>query len=177
MKSEPEIIVIEYNEKKYMLKVMPFDSEIDTEEITGIDISNILGEVLTFPVVMNKLGIIRAEMNRILKQTKVYVDINLAKLNKEAGLALIKLAPKSNTVDNRQTWVVCHPRYLELQEMLIEAERQFEVLDSLYWSAKSKDEKLNKMSHNLVPSEFELEKLQGVVNRVLIKGFDNFNRG
>jgi len=51
----------------------------------------------------------------------------------------------------------------------LDIRRDRDYVNTLYWSAKSKDNKLDKMTDKLRPEEFQSEILDGTINGVVIK--------
>ena len=52
---------------------------------------------------------------------------------------------------------------------LLDVQRDRDYINSLYWSAKSKDDKLNKLSEKLRPDDFNKEIIEGKLNGISIK--------
>lgn len=167
---ENEKIAIELkNGKMVVLSVKEFDSELDVEDILKIDYHNILGEILTFPVIQNRIGNFRAEMEAIVASTKFDFEIFEAQLMEEKRNSLEAKSEKKVTISEVETAVRRDTRYVLKKKQLIEVQKNFGYLDALYWSANSKDTKLNRLSEKLRPEEFEHELLEDTINGVMIK--------
>ncbi len=150
--------------------------EFDTEDILRIDYSNIIGELLTFPVIVNRVGILRADAENRVRSKKLEVDIYRADLSERFRKEL-----SSIKVDNSGTRKVVRPvndavnntvekdegMRLKMNE-LMRAERDFAYIDSFYWGVKSKDSKLKAISGH-VPMDFESDIVCAAINGVNVK--------
>lgn len=171
-----ETIKIDLNKKIVTLKVTRFETDIDMDDLLKIDYANILGEILTFPVLVNRIGILRVEMEDLVRQEKFNLEVENAKLSemyrKEDIISYnsknetVKKKPTINEIENK---VSLDPSYQNSQKRLFRLQKNFAYVDSLYWSAKSKDDKLNKLSSFLRPEEFEKEIVEGIINGIMIK--------
>ena len=73
---DKETIVIDLgNSKLVRLTYQPFDTDIDMDQITQIDYSNIVGELLTVSALLNKVGLLKADVNNRFSEEKVDLDI------------------------------------------------------------------------------------------------------
>lgn len=174
--SEP--LIIEVRGKLYNLQIQDFDTDLDLEDLTGIDYTNIRGELLTFSVAYNRIGIFKAELANLAQRAKMHVEIVKAQLNKKYRSLLVeegkdyKGRPKlvKPTVDEIAAAVTCDDEYQEAVDLYLTAQKHFEIMEAIYWSCQSKDQKLNRLSERLSPEEFEQELLTDTVNSVLVKG-------
>ena len=53
--------VIKIKDKTYFLKFDDFDENVDVDSLLKIDYGNLLGELVTFPVVVNRFGVLLAD--------------------------------------------------------------------------------------------------------------------
>ena len=56
-----------------------------------------------------------------------------------------------------------------MKKELIELKKDLEYMESLFWSAKSKDSKLNAIVPRVTPAELYNELIEGTLNTVTIK--------
>lgn len=154
--------------------------EIDADEYMKIDYSNIIGEMLTFPVLMNRIGIIRAEAYNALAYQEFTLNIFRAQLSEDyrknnvsrekdhTGKRDKIIRPTKDEIENA---VLGMSEYQDQYSDYLEAKKNYEIIDSLYWAAKSKDKKLDAMgrSPNVFPEEHEIDIIENTVNGVLIK--------
>ena len=61
---------ISIGESTYILKFDEFDDEVDIDSLLRIDYSNLIGEMLTFPTVVAKIGNMLAEAESVVKPSK-----------------------------------------------------------------------------------------------------------
>lgn len=174
---ESEVYSIEVGDKIYRLQVKEFDQEIDVEDVLVVDINNPLGDIITFPVLFNRIGILRAQQAEVVSKSKMNLQIleaNLSEtyrkeLSKSVTDAKGKEQIKKPTAAEVENAVTLDLKFQEEQEFHYRRVRDYDVIDSLYWSAKSKDAKLDRISEKLRPEEFSGEILEGELNNVLIK--------
>jgi hypothetical protein len=167
-----EKIAIQLKEKVAVLQIKDFDTDIDTDELLKIQYHNLMAEVLTFPVLMNRIGNLKSEIEEIYAETKLESEIKIAQLEEFYRRKLISgdsQKQKTPTIAEVDSAVKQDPVYSNLKKRLIRIQREMATIDSLYWAAKSKDDKLNKLSDKLRPSEFEGEIVEEVINGILIK--------
>lgn len=164
---EQEPLIIELRDKMVVLKVLPFDTDINVDEILRIDHSNYLGEILTFPVLLNRVANLKAEMQNLVSEAKNDTEIFEAQLSEEYRKKISATGKATiNEVDNA---VKIDPRYKIKKNDYFAKVRNLDYLDSLYWACQSKMNLLNKISEKIRPDEFEKELLEDVVNGVWIK--------
>lgn len=166
---ESEKIVIQLKERMAVLTVQPFDSDIDVDSLLKIDYSNILGEILTFPVIFNRIANMRAELTNLLNLSKVDVDVYEAQLYEELQKKMIATETKKPSIKDVEQAILRDSRFLLKKKAHINLQRDFDYIDALYWSAKSKDTKLDKLTDKVRPEEFENDILEGTINGVMIK--------
>ena len=61
--------------KQYVLRIGEFDEDFDVEEFLKIDYSNLVGELVTFPIIENRIGIMLADAESKVNETKLNRDI------------------------------------------------------------------------------------------------------
>ena len=168
MYEEQEKLLIEFGEKSYLLSMTPFSEEINIDEILKIDYANIFGEILTFPVLFNRIGLLKAEVDNIVAIEKFNLEVFHAQLSEEYSKQIIARNEKA-TEKKVTDAVLLDSNYISSKKVYFKLLRQQSQIDSLYWSAKSKDNELDKLTDKLRPEEFNMELLEDTVNGVLIK--------
>jgi hypothetical protein len=168
---EDRIVMPLGKNKMAVLVVEAFDGDVDIERILKIDYANLLGEILTFPVVFNRIANMKAEMGNIVAENKLDLDIFEAQLYEEhrGRLAASSDKTKGPSIKDVESSVMRDPKLSLKKKSFYTMQKNFEYLDSLYWSAKSKDQKLNVLSEKITPEEFEKELVEGSINGVMIK--------
>ena len=61
-----DAIVLHLGENPVVLLSEPFNSDIDVDALTRIDYTNLIGEMVTISALMNKVGNLRAEAEKIM---------------------------------------------------------------------------------------------------------------
>lgn len=162
------VIEVPYlKDKVVVLKLQEFDPEIDVDEILRIDYGNIMGEVLTFPLIFNRISNLKSEMQSVVAESKLDLDIFEAQLSEEYRKKIE--ATERATDEKVKTAIRRDVRWRNKMSLHITKLKQLDMLDGLYWSAKSKDGKLDKLTEKFSPNDMEKELIEGVVNGVLIK--------
>lgn len=150
------------------LTIPTLNDDLEVEELIKIDVENLGGEILTFPLVFNRIGNLKAEVNHLLSIAK----FNLKSLESElynfyrdpdyhGGKRVTEKMVESMICADKK-FIIANLEYFKLQEKV-------EMVESLYWSAKSKDSKLEKISDKMSPNEFSRDILEGQVNKIFIK--------
>jgi len=165
---EQEIISIELKNKVLNLRVIPFDSDIDIQDILRIDYSNLVAEILSFSVIYNRVMNLKAEVNHLLSSTKFELDILEADLKDEHRGKISDKKGKNATVDEVNVETLKDPRYQKKFKELMNRQKDVDYIDSFYWGCQSKNAKLDILSRNVTPEEFEKEIVEGKINSVMI---------
>lgn len=157
------------------------EEQINVDDLTKIDPSNLYGEAVTISAAMNRIGLLKAELQGILDKAKldlrVFESDYVSRKRKEASCNGGKFKMR---VDNDDIEVKVTERALEkvfendskwqkMKSDLIDLERDFNRLDSLYWSCQSKDKKLSNITNSVTPEEFSNELVEGKFNGITIK--------
>lgn len=162
-------IVIEIGGAVYTLKPLLFDTEIDLKEYIRIDHSNIMGELLTMPLVLNQIANLKAEVDHQTSLQKIFVDTTRAEIENTYKASRAGLKTTLNDLDN---YVSTHPIFIAEKEKFHNLQKQAAYMDSFYWSAKAKLDALETISSKISPDEFNLELLEKNINNVLVKKFN-----
>lgn len=165
---ESESQVIELRNRVVVLKILPFNTDIDVDDLLRIDYSNLVGEMLTFPVLLNRIMNLKAEMQSIVSESKVDLEVLEAQLTEQKRKSLTSLGQKT-TISEVEAAVRMDATYIARQKLYFSQVKNLDYLDSLYWSAQSKSKLLEKISDKIRPSEFEGELLADTINGVAIK--------
>ncbi|NCU25778.1 hypothetical protein EOM86_03555 [Candidatus Nomurabacteria bacterium] len=152
--------------------------EIDIDDTVNIDYSNIVGELLTFSVIMNRIGILKAEAWNAYQNKKLELEIYRARCAEESRkrLTTVKIDEGGRgrdakpTKDEVENAVILDSVYQSKLRGVYRAEKDHANIESLYWAAKSKDDKLNVFGKSLTPEDMERDLVDKVVNNISIKG-------
>lgn len=163
-----EEIVIELKHKMITLQILPFDTDINVDEVLKIDFSNILGEILTFNVLFNRVANLKAEMENIVSVSKMNLEVFEAQKIKEVRKFLTKDGGKA-TESQIDAEVKTCSEYRIIKEAHFEKIKNLGYCESMYWSAQNKSGLLRSLSDKLRPEEFMGELLTDTINGVMIK--------
>jgi len=163
--AKDDIKVITIGKKTVTLKIKDLDNDLDVDEMLQIDYANILGEILTFPVLLNRLGILLADVENALRRAEFDLAITKEDLKKKRAIVETKafhalrdgdekknIKPiNSPTKDQIGNYVRTknpehqkeEEKYIEEKRKLLDIIRDKDYINSFYWSAKSKDDKLS----------------------------------
>ena len=162
--------VINIGDSTYTLRFDEFDEEVDIDSLLRIDYSNLLGEMVTFPTIVAKLGNMLAEAESQVNEKKLNLDVQEAKLKEEFK---IKLAEQNNdknpTIDALNAAVILDKRYQAFKKSLINAQKTRDYMLTAYLAAKDKSEKINKVFFQAKPGDVPEEIIESRVNNTVIK--------
>lgn len=165
---DQEKIVIELKTKMVVLNVLPFDTDINVDDILRIDYSNLIGEILTFPVILNRIMNLKAEMQEIVNQSESDLKAFEAELSEKKRNLLAQHGGKT-TIAEVENAVRQDKSMIEKKRQHFARIKNLDYLDALYWSAQSKSKLLEKISDKIRPSEFEGELMEDTINGIMIK--------
>ena len=170
MAQEDNQIVIELkNGKMAILVIQEFNSELEVDDVLRIDYSNIMGEILTFPLMFNRIANFKAEMENIVAEGKLDLEVFEAQLTEEYRKKLTGSNSGRVTVGEIESAVKMDSRYSIKRKHFFKQQKDLAYVEALYWGAQSKDTKLNRLVDKLRPEEFEKELLEDVLNGVAVK--------
>jgi len=164
--------IVELNGKVYAFFHEPFNASVDMDNLTMIHYYNIVGEIITIANLMNRVGNIKAEADnevRVVKMTHRILEAKKSEYYRKTLTVDSGGKSKAPTVSAIEDAVVQNQEVRESQLNLFRVMKQAEVMDSLYWACKSKEMKLNQLSQNMAPSDFEKDILEESINGVIIK--------
>tara|TARA_R110000744_G_scaffold19063_1_gene50617 strand:+ start:379 stop:912 length:534 start_codon:yes stop_codon:yes gene_type:complete len=157
------------------------DGSINVDDLTKIDVGNIYGDAVTISAAVNRIGLIKAEVEALMGETKlsykIYEGTFKAKLRKQAannsGFYTIRIGNEDvkikATEKALETCFETDEEWIKLKREFITAEKNFNSLSSLYWACQDKSRKLNTLVNGVTPKEFVSEMIEGKINGILIK--------
>lgn len=163
-------ITIEVNEQFYTLIPKQFEGDIDIQSYLTIDHGNIIGELMTMPLVLNQISNLKAEVDNQVAEQKAFLKILKSTLEKDFKEE--KAGGKSPTINDLEIHVNTHDQYKDELSKLINLEKKASYVEGFMWSAKAKIDALDKISSKLSPDEFNIDLLERSINNVLIKRFN-----
>lgn len=167
-------------DKVILFRVEEFEN-LDLDKLLKIDYENLVAELVTFPVVVNRLGLLCADMDNEFQMAKLNLSIYEAKQKKVIRQDLIfhdekgkAKHPTINEVDDALTtdkgWKVKKMKMLRIQ-------KEKEYMYSVYSSAKDKSHKLDKLSLTIKSGDVDMKIIQRQLNSVYFKIKDGMIQG
>lgn len=148
-------------------KLDDFEDNMDLDKLLKIDYSNLLAELITFPVVVNRFGLLAAEMDGILQEEKLNLSIYEAKakerIRNEFGSDPDK---KRYTVGEVDDALLMDKIWQKKKQKFNRVTKEKEFMYSIYQSAKDKSHKLDKLSMSLKFGDMDEQILQSQLNKV-----------
>lgn len=157
------------------------ESTINVDDLTIIDTSNIFGEAVTISAAVNRIGLLKSEVEAKMAETKleykIYEGEFKAKLRRQAAnngnFYTIRVENEDVKIKLSETSLASSfetdPKWIELKKNFITAEKNFNALSSLYWACQDKSRKLNGLTNGTTPEEFVAGMIEGKVNGILLK--------
>ncbi len=166
-----ETKIINIGEKTYKLVFDQFDdSEVEIDELLKIDYSNLIGEIVTFPVIVNRFGQLLAECESKLSEAKLNLDVCEAKVKERLRKEWIDTnGGKAPTVDTLNNATVQESSYQAMKRRVIEVQKTRDYVNSIYWAAKDKSEKLDKLSVTIQAGDVSDAMIESKINNVIVK--------
>lgn len=166
---ETKRIVKISEELSVVLKTQFFEDDIDMDRITRVDVMNIHAEVVTMPVILNKAGILLADVTEKFNLAKLDVDITESQLKEkyynDAATSGDRLSEdKCNVkVRNNVNWKVKKKQFISRQ-------KDMEYVNSLYWALKTKNDKVDLLARSI-----NTEDIIEFLKRTKLKQFNHVN--
>ena len=177
--------VLHLDNKPVVLIYNDIEEEINVDEITSINYSNLYEEAVTISTLINNVGQLRAEAEHIYDLKKLETKTMAANLEKrwrkeankteggkftvtmdEGDTVSIKLTEKAleSAMDGDKGYQICKSNELN-------AKRDFAYIDALYWAIQDKSKKLDNLLPKVTPKDFYNELIEGKINNIFIKKF------
>ncbi|HPI18739.1 MAG TPA: hypothetical protein PKY56_00075 [Candidatus Kapabacteria bacterium] len=144
------------------------DGDVDADKLLRIDYQNLIAEIATFPVILNRFGLLLAKMNNKVNMAELDLRIYKAKTRDEAREYCNDKGMKG-TLDEIDSYMRKQPVYKAKYIRLNKLKEEQEIINSIYWSAKSKADNLQKLSLTIQPGDIDLSQLQKSFNGIIIK--------
>ncbi len=161
--------IVKIGDKTYTLLIKAFDDEVEVDDLLQIDYSNLIGELVTFPVIVNRIGIMLAEAESAVSEKKLNLEVFEAKMKERLRTQLAETNGKAPTVEALNNAVLQEPSYQAMRKGLINAQKTRDYLNSVFWSAKDKSNKLDRLSLTIQAGDIPEEVLEGRVNSVILR--------
>lgn len=157
------------------------ESNINVDDLTIIDSTNIFGEAVTISASVNRIGLLKSEVEATMAEAKlaykIYEGEFKSKKRREAanngGFFTIRVENDDVKVKLSETSLATafetDPQWIQLKKDFILAEKNFNALSSLYWACQDKSRKLNGLVNGTTPEEFVEGLIEGKVNGILVR--------
>lgn len=170
-------LILHFDDKIVKLTISNDLDELDVDDLLKIDYNNIIGEIITFPVIVNKVGVLRAELENQVNESKFELEVIQAelaeKIRKEKSTETIDksgvVKVKTPTIPEVENAVLLDPYYQEKKLIYFDKIKQFNYLDSLYWACKDKSKKLDYCSNGIKQEDFSKNIIEDTINNINIK--------
>jgi len=156
------------------------DSNINVDDLTKIDTSNLFGEAVTISAAVNRIGLLRSEVEGLMAETKleckIYEGKVIAQKRKQAmensGFFTIRVDNSDVKVKATQgaleSCFETDKKWIDLKKKFITAEKNFNALSSLYWAMQQKARNLSGLVSGTTPDDFVKGLVEGKINGILI---------
>ena len=161
--------IVKIGDKTYTMLIKAFDDDVEVDDLLQIDYSNLIGELVTFPVIVNRIGIMLAEAESAVSEKKLNLEVFEAKMKERLRTQLAETNGKAPTVEALNNAVLQEPSYQAMRKGLINAQKTRDYLNSVFWSAKDKSNKLDRLSLTIQAGDIPEEVLEGRVNSVILR--------
>ncbi len=168
-----ELIKIPIGERVITLKQSDIDSDIDMEEITQIRYDNLYGEIVTVSALLNRIGILKADIDNQYEEYKLDCQIFESGERKRFISSKLSVGEKKPTETQVEDSLNTNSEVIAKRKRLLVYKRGCDYINALYWAVKSKDDKLSVLMKGVTPEEFSSNIVDGVVNGFYIKNFKN----
>lgn len=166
--------IVNIGKESYKLIFDNFDEEMDIDSLLKIDYSNLIGEMVTFPVIVNRFGNLLAEAESQVSEAKLNLEVFEAKTKEKLRLQLTaENGGKNPTVDALNNAVILNAGFQAMKKRLFESQKTRDYINSIFWSAKDKSSKLDKLSLSIQIGDVSESMIEGRINNVTIKKANN----
>lgn len=165
---------VKSNGAEVLFKLSNFDeSDINIDKILSTDYSNLIGEIITFPVILNRLGLLLADADDKLRHSELNLKIKESKLfselMKDMSSRTSTGSVRKPSKDEVENLVQCDKVIQVLYRNKLKAEKIRNYINSIYWAAKAKSNNLEKLSLSIRSGDIESKLIESKINGILIK--------
>ncbi len=153
-------------EKVIRFSVGEFNEQMDIDKLLKIDYSNLFAEILTFPLVVNRFGLLAADMDNQVKICKLNLSIFEAKLKNKIREEWFEKNKKKATVAEVEDQMTLDKKYKIKLTKYYTVLKEKEYIYTIYLSAKDKSNKLDKLSLSLRPGDMDEKIIQKQMNNI-----------
>lgn len=171
--------VITIDGKSVILNMADFEEEIQVDDLTRINYENIYGDAVTVSAVLNRFGIVQAEAEEKLSESKLSLEIFESSLRKQWRRDAIENGGKFKiekdgeqiklTENSLDEAVILSGAWRIKKKNVIKAQSDLSKISAIYWGIQSKDKKLNNLLAGVTEKELWSELIEGKINGLIIK--------
>jgi hypothetical protein len=161
--------IVNIGEKSIRLIYSDFGDDIEIDDLLKIDYHNLVGELITFPIIENRFGLLLADSESKVSENKLNLEILEAKLKEQIREKILDDTGKAPTVEALNNAVTCNKAWQVMKRNLITAQKTRDYMNSIFWAAKDKSGKLEKLSQTVQLTEIPDNVLEGRINGILVK--------
>lgn len=162
--------IIQVGDRTFKLLFDNFEDDMNIDDLLKIDYSNLIGEMITFPVIVNRFGQLLAEAESQVSEAKLNLEVFEAKTKERLRDELAEQnGGKNPTVETLNNAVVANKAYQIMRRKMNEVIKTRDYINSIFWSAKDKSNKLDKLSLSIQPGTLPDSVIESRINNVLIK--------
>jgi hypothetical protein len=151
--------------KDICIKIADFKDDIDIESILRIDYSLLIAEIATFSVIINKFGLMLADAQSELSEKKLDLEIYESKRKKEIRNEWLKEKKKFNKDEVEEELSLSNVWQVK-KKMYINAEKNRDYINSIYWSCKEKSNKLDKLSMTIKDGDVDFALIEAGIDKL-----------
>lgn len=161
-------------EKSVVLNFKNFDEVVDIDRILQINYSKLETEMVVFPLILNRLGHLLAKAENDLRIETINMEVweNQQKEDSREDLIAEKRTSKYTNDDINilyKTKVYSGNAYKARRLKLSKKQEKRDIMNSIYWSAKDKSDKLNAIFAKIHPEQVQLDKIEKIFHGITIQ--------
>lgn len=160
-------LIFNFGDRVVEFKVGQFEDDLDLDKILKIDYGNLFAEIVTFPIVVNRFGLLAAEMDNLVRDAKA--DLAVFEAKKKNEIRDNWDGPKKPTVDEVESELLISVKHQAKSKLYSKLIKEKEFMYTIYQSAKDKSEKLNKLSLSIRTGDVDEQIIQNQLNSVYFK--------
>ncbi len=161
--------VIHLGDNPVTLRYASFDEEVDVDELLKIEYSNLYGETVTMPTLVNRFGLLKAEAEHSYNNKKLDFEIYESQIRQEIRSKYSQADAKKLTEKALDEEVVLDKPWQIKKKQVLQAKKNVDMMDVLYFAAQDKSRKLNVLVRPVTPEELFNELIDGTINGIAIK--------
>lgn len=163
---------IKIHTEKHILSInySAWETDISIDELCRIQYDNIFGEMVTAPALLNKVGLLKADVEAECKEERLDLKMFEADRFSFHSKQLVGQGQKT-TATAVSALVDEDPLVHAKRKKLIQKEKELAYVEAMYWAVRDKCEKLNHILKPVTPEEFADQILEGTINTLTIKRY------